>query len=150
MTAKTLRDAAGILLAEADKLEGKISNTQTMTTYAGRAVTAAEAWALMVEEISNRKKPHEWRDFGNGVLPEDSGNGETESPLYESHKTFWRAMEQQRVPDHRGFPFLMQSCVKRGGWPEFESAVRYLWNTPEGIAWRAHPLNANLLPKTNP
>ena len=73
---KALRAAAGILLAEADRLDGKVSGPQQMTTYAGRSVTVAEAWAFMLEEFANGEKPHEWRPWVSGMHPSEVGDGD--------------------------------------------------------------------------
>lgn len=144
--AKPFRDAAAFLLAEADKIDGKTSATG-FTTYGGRTVTVQEAYALMIDEWTRGEKPHEWREWGNGnPLPENAGNNEREPAIYEGAKQFWSQMERQTpfVYDDHGQRFHNLTCVRRGGWPDFERNVRRMWAGPEGAAWRAAPENASV------
>ena len=145
MSAKTLREAAAVLLAEADRLDGVPPDY-----YGTNLADPRASWELMLRQFAERKKPHEWRDWKPGMLPTDAGDNVPESPLYESHKTFWSAMEREGVKDLQGVRFSSISCRKRGGWKDFEDNVRFLWSNADGIKWRADPLNAPILPKTAP
>lgn len=143
---KALRDAAAFLLAKADEIDGKPSTFLGVNLFDPK-----EAWAQILREIAERRNPHEWREWGNGnPLPENVGNNERESPLYESHKTFWSAMDRLGVKDSKGERFNAINCVRRGGWADFEHEVRFLWANHDGIAWRADPRNKDILPKVAP
>lgn len=133
---KVLLDAAALLvkLAQGDIVDPKLA--QIIAT-----------WEKLVEQFDNEAKPHPWQDWNTGVLPEQAGNNEPESPFYEKFKNFWKAMERQRVVDHTGKPFVQLHRIRDGGNKMFEDAVKFLAKTPEGRAWFNDPLNANYLPK---
>ena len=135
---KVLLDAAALLV----KLAGGPD-----TTTDPKLQQIINTWLKMVEQFDAESKPHEWRDFGNGVLPERAGDGTPESPFYEKFKSFWMAMERQGVFDHTKKPFNSLAIRKLYGWDGFETAIKFLAKTNEGKAWFNDPLNANYLPK---
>lgn len=100
-------------------------------------------WPAMLVQYANEGKPHPWVDWAPGVLPDQVGNNEKESPLWESAKRFWQQMESQIpwVLDSDGERFNGLGSVRKKGWPYFESEVRRLWNGPEGEGYRAAPEN---------
>lgn len=104
-------------------------------------------WMKLVEQFENDEKPHEWQDFKPGTPYWEVGDNRKESPFYEKFKSFWMAMERQRVPDHTGKPFVQIQRTKEGGNQMFEDAVKFLAKTPQGRAWFNDPLNTNYLPK---
>lgn len=106
-----------------------------------------QTWERLVLQFEESTKPHPWVDWNSGVLPEQSGNNEPESPFYEKFKNFWKAMERQRVVDQTGKPFVQLHRVRDGGNKLFEESVKFLAKTPEGRAWFNDPLNTNYLPK---
>lgn len=135
--AETLLSAAAILVKQAQAMQGQAPDPKLAEIIA--------TWQKMVEQFENESKPHAWRDWGPGVLPEQAGNNERESPLWESAKPFWAQMERQIpfVYDDHGQRFNAIACVRRGGWADFERNVRRLWSGPEGDAWRDAPENAD-------
>lgn len=150
--AQSLRQAAGILLAEADRLEGKASGPNQMTSYAGRSVTIAEAWAFMLEEIAARAKPHEWRDWTPGTPPGDSGDNsdtpETDD-FMRAFKPMMDAAGQQQVKDGNGQIFFAPNIRKRGGWKLLKQECLVLVMSEWGKEWMEHELNvkAGIVPK---
>lgn len=135
---KVLLDAAALLV--------KLATGDSAPTDP-KLATIIATWEKLLEQFENSNKPHDWVDWGPGVLPDQSGNNEPESPFYEKFKNFWKAMEREGVRDHTGKPFVQLHRTKDGGNKMFEDAVKYLAKTPEGRAWFNHPLNANYLPK---
>lgn len=141
--AEALRTCIAVLTAQLALEEGKPPGT-----YLGQILPrfdTDEAERRRLAEIAESEKPHAWRDWGTGVLPDQAGNNEREPPIYEGAKVFWRQMEQQIpfVYDDHGLRFNSLTCARRGGWPDFERNVRRLWAGPEGDAWRAAPENAD-------
>lgn len=152
---KALRAAAGILLAEADRLDGKVSGPQQMTTYAGRSVTVAEAWAFMLEEFANGEKPHEWRPWVSGMHPSEVGDGDKpDDDFLRAFGPFMDAATRENQKDSTGARFFMPSVKARTGlgWEGVKSEVRRLWISDWGISWRANEENqkAGLVPKQAP
>jgi len=142
---QALRDTAAFLLAQANLMDG----IQPPSGF--NMNDKASWWPSMREQFRNDEKPHAWRDWGTDTpLPDQAGDNEPESPLYESHKTFWRAMEMLNVLDLQRERFSMLNCRRRGGWSDFEENVRFLWANADGIKWRADPLNSAILPKKAP
>lgn len=134
-SADALRAAAAILLAKADELDGGVQPSGfDMGNW-------RSWWPAMLKQFENDGKPHPWRDWGPGVLPDQVGDNERESPLYESAKPFWMQMERENVLDSHGYRFNGIACRRRGGWADFDFEVRRLWNGPEGAAYRTAPEN---------
>lgn len=154
-TAQTLRQAAAVLLAEADRQEGKITNPQQMTTFAGRSVTVQEAWELLLAEIAERAKPHAWVDWVPGVAPGDSGdNDPVDEDLVRTFKPFHDAATREGIEDSQGARFYLPTIKKRAGLGPQASGVirdetRRLWESAWGEAWRAAEANiaAGFVPK---
>lgn len=146
-TAQTLRQAAAVLLAEADRQEGKITNTQQMTTFAGRSVTVQEAWELLLAEIAERAKPHAWVDWVPGVAPSDSGdNDPVDEALLRAFRPFTDAATREGIEDSTGARFYLPTIKKRAGIGPQASGVirdeiRRLWESQWGQDWRADELN---------
>lgn len=113
-TATTLRQAAAVLLAEADKIDGKVSSPTQMTTYAGRSVTIQEAWEAMLAEIAAGEKPHPYVAWGQGVLPDRAGTGDKPPASWDSHKIMWEAA-QRGDPVTPGGPQILTNGLP--GWP---------------------------------
>lgn len=135
---KVLLDAAALLV----KLAGGSDATSDP-----KLQQIIEVWLKMVDQFEADSKPHPWVDWNTGVLPEQAGTNERESPFYEKFKNFWVAMEREGVIDQTGKPFVQLHRQKVGGNKLFEESVKFLAKTPEGKAWFNHPLNANYLPK---
>jgi hypothetical protein len=122
---KALRDAAAILLAEADKLDGKPSD------YLGVNLSnPQEAWAEMLRQIAERRSKEV-----------------AIAKCYETHKPFWKAAERESWPSNLGGTFWSGNYKTAH---DFKEAVAFLYTTAEGQAWLAHPLNKTLLPKGAP
>ena len=130
MSAQTLREAAAVLLAEADKLEGKPSN------YLGVNLSdPKEAWAQILREIAERQANVESeRDIGSIVTAYkpviDAAHREGWPSNLGAGKTFWLGNYKTAK--------------------ELSAALRALMQTEQYKAWAAHPLNAHLLPKVAP
>lgn len=127
LDAKTLRELAAILLAEADKRDGK------PFTYLGQQATnAIDAWAQMLKEIAERQA---------AVEPV--------ARCYETHKYLWKAAEREGWPAYPGSPTRFWSGNYKTA-QAFTAAIVALMKTDEAKAWMAHPLNANQVPKVEP
>ena len=135
---KILLDAAALLVKLANGTENKADP---------KLEEMIAVWMRMIEQFENDEKPHEWRDLAPGTPYWDTGDNVKESPFYEKFKSFWMAMERQRVVDHTGKQFVQIQRQKEGGNKMFEDAVKFLAKTPQGRAWFNDPLNANYLPK---
>lgn len=135
---KVLLDAAALLVKLAGGQEAKPDP---------KLDEILAVWQKMIEQFEKDDQPHEWRDFQPGTPYWEVGDNRPESPFYEKFKSFWMAMERERVIDHTGKVFNQIQRTKEGGNKMFEDAVKYLAKTPEGRAWFNHPLNANYLPK---
>ena len=152
--ATALRAIARQILAQADAIDGQGVTVTTdkpiLIQWGDELVTTDEAEARGRAEIAERQKPHSWRDWSHdNPLPEDVGNNEKESPLWESAKPFWAQMERQ-VPfvfDDFGQRFNAVACLRRGGVADFERNVRRLWTGPDGDAYRAATENADIWPR---
>lgn len=154
-TAQTLRQAASVLLAEADRQEGKITNPQQMTTFAGRSVTVQEAWELLLAEMAARAQPHPWVDWVPGVMPSDVGdNDKPDDDFLRLYKPFMDAATREGQKDSTGAHFFYPNIKRRTGlgWEGVKSEVRRLWISDWGVAWRANEENrkAGLVPETAP
>ena len=156
-TSATLRSAAGILMAEADRQDGKVSGPQQMTTYDGRSVTVAEAWAFMLEEIANRRKPHDGVDagaggiFGQGTIGDNDDSAEYDD-LLRAFGPFCDHAKMAEQKDSTGALFYVPHIKRRGGIGLqsvrlIRDEIRGVWFSDWGKAWRADQLNANLVPK---
>lgn len=123
------------------------------TTANAKEAEIVAVWQEMIRQAQERTKSHDYVDLKPGTPYWETGNNEKESPFYQKFINFWRAMEQQRVVDQSGKPFVYQEAIKRGqgkpggGNAEFEASVKFLARTPEGQAWFNDPLNKNYLPK---
>ena len=154
-TAQTLRQAAAVLLAEADRQEGKITNPQQMTTFAGRSVTVQEAWELLLAEIVERAKPHAWIDWLPGTAPWDVGdNDPPDEDFLRKFKPFMDAATREKIEDSTGAIFFLPNVKKRTGlgWEGVKAEVRRLWHSAWGQEWRANEANlaAGLVPDSDP
>lgn len=122
---KSLRDAAAILLAEADRLDGKPS------TFLGVNLSnPQEAWAQILREIAERQSKQV-----------------AVARCYETHKNFWKAAEREGWPSNLGGRFWSGNYANAH---DFTVAVTALYTTEQGQKWLADPLNKNYLPKGTP
>lgn len=127
MSAATLREAAAVLLAEADKLDGKPAN------YLGVNLSdPKEAWAQILREIAEREAKRE-----------------PIARCYETHKYLWKAAEREGWPAYPGSTNRFWSGNYKTA-QAFTAAIVALMKTDEAKAWMAHPLNANQVPKVEP
>ena len=154
-TSQTLRQAAGVLLAEADRIDGKIPNTTSMTTFAGRSVTVQEAYALLVAEWAERAKPRPWVDWLPGTAPWDVGdNDPPDDDFLRKFKPFMDAATREKIEDSTGAIFFLPNVKKRTGlgWEGVKAEVRRLWHSAWGQEWRANEANraAGLVPDSDP
>lgn len=157
-TSKALREAAGVLLAEADRIDGKISSTQVMTTFAGRSVTAQEAYALLIAEWGERAKPHPWVDWVSGVPPWEVGDGDVpDDDFLREFGPFLDAATREKIEDSTGAVFFYPNIKKRGGlgkagWDLVKAETRRLLESQWGRDWCAHEDNirAGLVPDQMP
>lgn len=158
--ADILRASALMLSNEADKLDGKPAGP----TYFGVPLNPANVpgWAIAIdaerrrlEEIVERMKPHAWRDAGPGVPITDVGDND-DSPemddLLRAFRPFCDAATREGQIDTTGDRFYVPNIKKRGGIGLqsvrlIRDEIRAKWYSTWGMAWRQHPLNANLLPK---
>jgi hypothetical protein len=142
-TASIIREAAAILILEADKLDGKAPST------------AGEVERERIRQALESQQPHEWRDAGPGVPITGVGDNDDSvelDDLLRAFRPFCDALTRERQPDSTGVTFFVPHIKKRGGIGLqsvrlIRDEIRGKWYSAWGEAWRAHPLNANLLPK---
>ena len=148
-SADALRAAAAILLSKANELDGgsvpsgfDVGNWRTW-------------WPAMLRQYENDGRPHVWRDAGPGVPITDVGDGD-DSPelddLLRAFRPFCDALTREGQLDSTGQRFYVPAIKKRGGIGLqsvrlIRDEIRGAWYSAWGEAWRAHPLNAPLLPK---
>ncbi len=143
----SLRQAAAILMAAADQIDGRVTSPDQMTTFGGRSVTVSEAWALLLEEIAARAKPHPWVDWVSGVAPGDSGdNDPVDEELLRAFKPFMDAATREGIEDSAGARFYLPTIKKRAGIGPHASGVirdeiRRVWESNWGLDWRADSAN---------
>lgn len=122
---KALRDAAAILLDQANKLEGKPS------TYFGQDLAPIlEMWNSMLAQFA----------------AEDAKRVD-EAKCYETHKNLWKAAEREGWPSNLGGRFWSGNYKNAH---DFTVAIKALLQTDKAKEWLAHPANANYLPKGEP
>lgn len=112
-------------------------------------------WPAMLEQFANEARPHPWRDAGPGVPITDVGDND-DSPeldaLLRAFRPFCDALTREGQTDSTGERFYVPAIKRRGGIGLqsvrlIRDEIRGKWYSAWGEAWRAHPLNANLLPK---
>lgn len=127
---KALRDAAAILLDQANKLEGKPS------TYFGQNLAPIlEMWNSMLKQFA---------------AEDASVASEHEIGLIVSrYKPVIDAAHRERWPSNLGpdKTFWLGNYKTAA---ELRAAIRTLMQTEQYKAWAAHPANANYLPKGEP
>lgn len=148
-TPQALRDTAAYLLAQAAMMEGNpvpsgfdLNNKDTW-------------WPAMREQFRKDDLPHTWREAGPGVPINDVGDGDESRELDEllrAFRPFCDALTREQQPDSTGALFYVPNIKRRGGIGLqsvrlIRDEIRGKWYSAWGEAWRAHPLNANLLPK---
>jgi len=125
---KALRDAAAILLAEADRLDGK------PTDYLGVNMgNPQEAWKEMLRQIAERDAAR---------VPE--------ARCYETHKYLWKAAEREGWPEYPNSPNRYWSGNFLKSPQLFTASIVALMKTQEALKWLADPLNAHQIPKVEP
>lgn len=146
-TAAALRTAITVLTAQLAIVEGKPQVAPVFDTD--------EAERKRLAEIAESIKPHAWRDAGPGVPITAVGDGD-DSPelddLLRAFRPFCDALTREGQTDSTGERFYVPAIKKRGGLGLqsvrlIRDEIRGAWYSAWGEAWRAHPLNAGLLPK---
>lgn len=126
---KSLRDAAAILLAEADKLDGK-----SPSTFFGVNLNDPKAaWASLLAQYA----------------AEDADNAEEFEigRIVTAYNPVIQAAHRERWPSNLGGTYWVGNYKTARALKE---SLIALMQTEQYKAWAAHPLNANLVPKAPP
>lgn len=125
-----------------------------MTTEVKTLLDAAELLTRLAKEKQGTMFPDPkleeilavWDKIKEQYRKEDEARVD-EAKCYETHKNFWKAAEREHWPSNIGGTFWSGNYKTA---KEFTEAVQFLYTTPQGKAWLAHPLNKNYLPKGYP
>ena len=131
MSAKALRDAAAILLAQADVMEGKNPGTY----YGERLGDILATWNKLIAQYQAEDANVESeREIGAVVT---------------AYKPVIDAAQRERWPSNLGpgKTFWLGNYKTAA---DLRAAIRALMQTEQYKAWAAHPLNAHLVPKVAP
>ncbi len=148
-TSQALRDTAAYLLAQAAIMDGK-------PLPAGFDMNDKSTWwPAMIAQFDAEALPHAWRDWTSGMLPSDAGDNDNSPEMDEllrAFRPFCDALTREKQPDSTGAVFYVPDIKRRGGiGPQsvrlIRDEIRGKWYSAWGEAWRAHPLNAHLIPK---
>lgn len=128
MSAKALRDAAAILLAEADRMDGKSPGT----FYGEHLPAILQMWNSMLAQFAAEDtKVADEREIGSVVT---------------AYQTVISAAQRERWPTPEGTYWVGNYKTAK----DLRASIRALMQTEQYKAWAAHPLNAHLVPKSEP
>lgn len=129
MSAKTLRDAAAVLLAQADVMDGKNPGTY----YGEKLGPILEAWNKMIAQFdAEDKQVSSEREIGS---------------LVTAYQTVINAAQREGWPSNLGGTYWVGNYKTAS---DLRASLRALMETEQYKAWAAHPLNAHLVPKATP
>lgn len=146
---EALRTAIAVLTAQLAIEEGKPAGTYLP------AFDTDEAERKRLAEIAESTRPHAWRDAGPGVPITGVGDNDDSvelDDLLRAFRPFCDAATREAQTDSTGERFYVPNIKRRGGIGLqsvrlIRDEIRGLWYSAWGEYWRAHPLNAPLLPK---
>lgn len=143
---QSLLDTAAYLVNQAAILSG----TPQLSDFDPN--NKATWWPAMVEQARNNRLPHDWVNWGPGVLPDQAGNNLGVPRSYDTHKALWRAAQSGEPltpggadvytlgvkgwPDALDRPFRIETFQKDGP-KAVNQAIKDLMASPCGIAWMA-------------
>lgn len=129
MSAKALRDAAAILLAQADIMDGKNPGTY----YGEKLGPILEAWNKMIAQFdAEDKQVSSEREIGSIVT---------------AYQNVINAAQRERWPSNLGGTYWVGNYKTAS---DLRASIHALMQTEQYKEWAAHPLNAHLVPKAAP
>ena len=129
MSAKALRDAAAILLAQADIMDGKNPGTY----YGEKLGPILEAWNKMIAQFA--------AEDANVAAEREIGS------IVTAYQNVINAAQRERWPSNLGGTYWVGNYKTAS---DLRASLRALMETEQYKAWAAHPLNAHLVPKAAP
>lgn len=129
MSAKAYRDAATLLLAEADKLDGK-----SPSNYFGVNLNDPRAaWASLLAQYA--------AEDANVAIEREIGS------IVTAFQSVINAAQREGWPSNLGGTYWVGNYKTAG---DLRASIRALMQTEQYKAWAAHPLNAHMVPKAAP
>lgn len=152
--AQTLLQTAALLIEEARKLSAPTVDPRTFFTgYNSNGADWLAMLELWAKEDAERGKTPFNPELRAGILGRAGGTFFPRS--WSTHKRILDAAERGELNGGAAWPGPDGKPFSR--WPymaatteEKHAAIAFLWTSPKGLEWRAHPDNLPVLPKGEP
>lgn len=152
--AKTLLETAATMIEAARKL---VAPTVSTSTFFNGHPMDGTGWQAMLEQWAKEDAARGTLPFNPSLRAGIMGRaGGSFFPIsWSTHKRVLAAADAGELngdvpwPGPDGKPFKSWDYMDKTT-EEKHAAVVWVWTCPKGLEWRAHPLNAHLVPKSEP